>query len=170
MQWLMALDISMHQPLGISIITTTKNLAFPELTRRAPLLRPPRLAAGAAVTQWGRHTTNLPNVWPMSAHRRRRWADIGQTLGRRVVFLDIPHLCEWFITCNYLTHKRHGERAAHRPPHKCFLIEFSSGMVHHDKADNFIGNFDQFPQLPTSDIYTIAAIMLGNLLLFCRHL
>ena len=32
------------------------------------------------------NTTHLPNVWPMLGQRRRRWANIGQTLGRCVVF------------------------------------------------------------------------------------
>ena len=32
------------------------------------------------------NTTNLPKVRPMLGHRRRRWANIGQTLGRFVVF------------------------------------------------------------------------------------
>ena len=32
------------------------------------------------------NTTQLPDVWPMLDQRRRRWANIGQTLGRCVVF------------------------------------------------------------------------------------
>ena len=32
------------------------------------------------------NTTHLPNVLPMLAHRLRRWSNIGQTLGRCVVF------------------------------------------------------------------------------------
>ena len=32
------------------------------------------------------NTTILPNVWPMVAHRLRRWPTIGQALGRCVVF------------------------------------------------------------------------------------
>ena len=32
------------------------------------------------------NTTHLANVWPMLAHRLRRWPNIGQTLARCVVF------------------------------------------------------------------------------------
>ena len=35
------------------------------------------------------NTTQLPNVWPMLGQRRRRWAGIGQTLSRCVVFAGI---------------------------------------------------------------------------------
>ena len=32
------------------------------------------------------NTTHLPNVWPVLAHRLRRWPNIGQTLSRCAVF------------------------------------------------------------------------------------
>ena len=41
------------------------------------------------------NTTHLPNVWPMLGQRRRRWADIGQTLGRCVVCAEIVLLITW---------------------------------------------------------------------------
>ena len=38
-------------------------------------------------------TTHPPNVWPMLAHRLRRWPNIGQTLGRCVLFAGNPWIC-----------------------------------------------------------------------------
>ena len=38
------------------------------------------------VGEYSTNTTNLPNVWPMLAHRLRRWPNISQTLGKFVVF------------------------------------------------------------------------------------
>ena len=37
------------------------------------------------------NTTHRPNVGPMLAHRLRRWANIGPTLGQRLVLAIVAH-------------------------------------------------------------------------------
>ena len=43
------------------------------------------------------NTTHLPNVWPMLGQRRRRWANIGQILGRCSVFAGYAPLRRWSV-------------------------------------------------------------------------
>ena len=45
------------------------------------------------------NTTHLPNVWPMLGQRHRRWANIGQTLGRCVVFAGNSLLSSFILPC-----------------------------------------------------------------------
>ena len=48
------------------------------------------------------NTTHRPNVWPMLGRRRRRWANIGQTLGLCVVFAGNTCICHRI--CHFTKH------------------------------------------------------------------
>ena len=57
--------------------------------------------------------THLPNVWPMLGQRRRRWANIGQTLGRCVVFAGVaPKIdSKYFAHFEIIKHKSSNQEA-----------------------------------------------------------
>ena len=46
----------------------------------------------AYIIAWPANTTHLPHVWPMLAHRLRRWPSFCQTLSRCVVFVRKKHV------------------------------------------------------------------------------
>ena len=63
--------------------------------QRGPPGSASRLGSSTYATQgrlrFPENTTHLPDVRPMLAQRRRRWANIGQTLGKCVVFAGNCH-------------------------------------------------------------------------------
>ena len=78
-----ACDITWPMPdnnqYGLSRLATVNHLVW-------------RARSSGCCAKFPTNTRHQPNVWPMLAHRLRRWSNIGQTFGQCLVFAGLASI------------------------------------------------------------------------------